>query len=95
MTVTKKDLTDLLSQSIGLTAREGKEVVESFFDHIRAALASGDNVLLSGFGVFRLRDKPSRPGRNPRNGEAFEIAARRVVTFRTSQKMKAKVLNHT
>ncbi len=56
MTVTKKDLTDLLSESIGLTAREGKEVVESFFDRIRAALVSGDNVLLSGFGVFRLRD---------------------------------------
>ena len=90
MTVTKLDLTRHLSDTVGLTARDCKAVVESFFDTIRSTLASGEDVKLSGFGNFTLRDKRARPGRNPRNGEPFEIAARRVVTFRASPLLKGR-----
>ena len=63
------------------------------FEVIRDALEGGDSVKLSGFGNFQLRDKPQRPGRNPKTGEAIPIAARRVVTFHASQKLKAVVEN--
>jgi integration host factor subunit alpha len=66
-------------------------MVETFFEEIRDALNRGDSVKLSGFGNFQLRDKPQRPGRNPRTGEEIPIAARRVVTFHASQKLKATV----
>ena len=75
----------------GLNKREAKDMVEAFFEVIRDALESGDSVKLSGFGNFQLRDKPQRPGRNPKTGEAIPIAARRVVTFHASQKLKALV----
>jgi integration host factor subunit alpha len=66
-------------------------MVTAFFEVIGDALESGENVLLSGFGGFRLRDKPQRPGRNPKTGEAIPIPARRVVTFHASQKLKTQV----
>jgi len=90
MTVTKEDLTNHLRDTIGLNARETKALVESFFDGIREALASGDAVLLSGFGKFAVRDKPPRPGRNPRTGQPREITARRVVTFHASPGLRAR-----
>ena len=62
-----------------------------FFEEVRAALESGENVKLSGFGNFELRDKSERPGRNPKTGEEIPITARRVVTFRPGQKLKARV----
>ena len=64
-------------------------MVEAFFDEIRGALERGESVKLSGFGNFQLRDKPQRPGRNPKTGEEIPITARRVVTFHASQKLKA------
>lgn len=90
-TLTKAELAEMLFDQIGLNKREAKEVVETFFDEIRMALEQGESVKLSGFGNFQLRNKPQRPGRNPRTGEVISIAARRVVTFHASQKMKAAV----
>ena len=66
-------------------------MVEHFFEEIRIALERGDAVKLSGFGNFQLREKPQRPGRNPKTGEEIPITARRVVTFHASQKLKAMV----
>lgn len=91
VTLTKADLADLLFEQVGLNKREAKDMVEGFFEEIRAALELGDSVKLSGFGNFLLRDKPQRPGRNPKTGEEIPITARRVVTFHPSQKLKAAV----
>jgi integration host factor subunit alpha len=91
MTLTKADLADLLFEKVGLNKREAKDMVESFFEEVRLALEKGDGVKLSGFGNFQLRDKPQRPGRNPKTGEEIPITARRVVTFHASQKLKAMV----
>ncbi len=91
MTLTKAELADMLFEHVGLNKREAKDMVESFFEEIRLALESGDGVKLSGFGNFELRDKPQRPGRNPKTGEEIPITARRVVTFHASQKLKALV----
>lgn len=91
MTVTKADLGNTLFDEMGLNKREAKEFVELFFEKIRQALESGSSVKLSGFGSFVLRDKTPRPGRNPKTGEEIAISARRVVTFRASQKLKESV----
>ncbi|MFT3733909.1 MAG: integration host factor subunit alpha [Rhodocyclaceae bacterium] len=91
MTLTKAELADLLFDKVGLNKREAKDMVECFFDEIRNALSEGQDVKLSGFGNFQLRDKPQRPGRNPKTGEEIPITARRVVTFHASQKLKAAV----
>ena len=90
-TLTKAELANLLFEKVGLNKREAKEMVESFFEEIRIALEKGDSVKLSGFGNFQLREKPQRPGRNPKTGEEIPITARRVVTFRPGQKLKARV----
>ena len=91
MTLTKAELADLLFEQLGLNKREAKDMVERFFEEVRAALADGAQVKLSGFGNFDLRDKNRRPGRNPKTGEEIPITARRVVTFHASQKLKAMV----
>jgi integration host factor subunit alpha len=90
-TVTKAELADALFERLGLNKREAKDMVDGFFDEIRAALERGESVKLSGFGNFQLRVKPQRPGRNPKTGEEIAITARRVVTFHASQKLKVAV----
>jgi len=90
-TMTKAELAELLFEQVGLNKREAKEMVDTFFNEIRNALERGETVKLSGFGNFQLRDKPQRPGRNPKTGEEIPISARRVVTFHASQKMKSMV----
>lgn len=90
-TLTKAELAELLFEQVGLNKREAKDMVETFFDEIRDALERGESVKLSGFGNFQLRDKPQRPGRNPKTGEEIPITARRVVTFHASQKLKGMV----
>ena len=90
-TLTKAELAELLFEQVGLNKREAKELVEAFFEEIRFSLEQGQQVKLSGFGNFHLRDKPQRPGRNPKTGEEIPITARRVVTFHASQKLKAMV----
>src|SRR5687768_13870859 len=91
VTLTKAELAELLFENVGLNKREAKDMVEAFFEEIRQSLEAGDTVKLSGFGNFQLRDKPQRPGRNPKTGEEIPITARRVVTFHASQKLKGMV----
>ncbi len=90
-TLTKAELAELLFETVGLNKREAKDMVDTFFDEIRDALERGESVKLSGFGNFQLRDKPQRPGRNPKTGEEIPICARRVVTFHASQKLKSQI----
>src|SRR5271168_2410174 len=89
--LTKAEMAEALFDQLGLNKREARELVDLFFEEIRAALSSGEQVKLSGFGNFDLRDKNRRPGRNPKTGEEIPISARRVVTFRPGQKLKARV----
>jgi integration host factor subunit alpha len=91
VSLTKADMAEKLYEELGLNKREAKELVELFFEEVRVALESGDHVKLSGFGNFDLRNKNERPGRNPKTGEEIPISARRVVTFRPGQKLKARV----
>jgi integration host factor subunit alpha len=81
----------MLFDELGLNKREAKEIVEMFYGEISTALESNDQVKISGFGNFELRDKKSRPGRNPKTGEEIPISARRVVTFKPGQKLKTRV----
>jgi|SRR5829696_5995552 len=90
-TLTKADLAKYLDEEIGLTNREAKEIVEFFFKAIGDALIKGNRVKISGFGNFGVHDKKERPGRNPRTGEEVPVSARRVVTFHSGQKLKARV----
>src|ERR1700744_5466265 len=89
--LTKAEMAEALFDQLGLNKREARELGDLFFEEIRAALASGEQVKLSGFGNFDLRDKNRRPGRNPKTGEEIPISARRVVTFRPGQELKARV----
>ena len=89
--LTKAEMAERLVNEIGFNQREAGEIVEQFFDEIADVLAANEPVKLSGFGNFTPRDKSARPGRNPKTGEAFLIAARRVVTFRAGQKLKVRM----
>ena len=91
MALTKADFAERLFDELGLNKREAKDMVEMFFEEIKGSLEHGEQVKLSGFGKFELRDKNSRPGRNPKTGEEIPITARRVVTFRSGQKLKVRV----
>jgi integration host factor subunit alpha len=91
MALTKADMAARLFEELGLNKREAKEMVEMFFEEVRQSLEEGGQVKLSGFGNFDLREKKQRPGRNPKTGEEIPISARRVVTFRPGQKLKARV----
>ena len=94
-TLTKAELSELLFDNLGLNKRESKDMVEAFFDILRDALVSGQDVKLTGFGNFNIRRKAPRPGRNPRTGEAIPITARNVVTFHASHKLKSLVQGET
>src|SRR5690606_11597354 len=89
--LTKAEMAEHLYEELGFNKREAKELVELFFEEIRNALENNEQVKLSGFGNFDLRDKRERPGRNPKTGEEIPITARGVVTFRPGQKLKARV----
>lgn len=92
--LTKADIAEMLYEELGLNKREAKEIVELFFEEIRSALENNEQVKISGFGNFDLRDKSTRPGRNPKTGEEIPITARRVVTFKPGQKLKVRVENY-
>jgi len=94
MALTKANMAENLYDELGLNKREAKELVEAFFEEVRLALEDGEEVKLSGFGNFTLRNKNQRPGRNPKTGEEIPISARRVVTFRPGQKLKTRVEEH-
>ena len=91
MALTKAEIAEALFNQLGLNKREARELVDLFFEEVRGALSSGEQVKLSGFGNFDLRDKKQRPGRNPKTGEEIPSSARRVVTIRPGQKLKARV----
>jgi integration host factor subunit alpha len=91
MTLTKAELVDHLVTANSLDRPIAKDIVEDFFEFIRETLERGEEVKLSGFGNFKVRKKRSRPGRNPKTGEEIEISARRVVTFHSGHKLKARV----
>lgn len=91
MALTKAEMVEHLFTELGLNKREAKDFVELFFEEVRGALEKNQQVKLSGFGNFDLRDKNQRPGRNPKTGEEIPISARRVVTFRPGQKLKMRV----
>ena len=91
MALTKADMAKSLFNAIGLNKKEARELVDLFFQELEACLADGEQIRLSGFGNFDLRDKSERPGRNPKTGEEVLIPARRVVTFRAGGKLKARV----
>ncbi len=91
MALTRTDMAESLFNEMGLNKKEARELVHLFIQELEASLAGGEQVKLSGFGNFDLRDKVSRPGRNPKTGEEIPIAARRVVTFRPGQKLRARV----
>ena len=91
MALTKADMAEYLFDELDFSKKEAKEIVELFFEELRYALEHGEQIKLSGFGNFDLRDKAERPGRNPKTGEDIPISARRVVTFRAGQKLKARV----
>ena len=91
MALTKAEVAEHLFEKVGLSKRDAKDMVEIFFEEIRETLESGDQVKLSGFANFDLRQKSERPGRNPKTGEDIPISARKVVTFRPGQKLKSRV----
>jgi len=90
-TLTRADLADSLNRVIGLSRAESSRIIESIIDMMCDALARGENVKISGFGTFVLRDKNARVGRNPKTGVEVPISPRRVLTFRPSQIMRDQV----
>lgn len=91
MTITKDSLVEMIHNEVGLNKREAKELIECFFEQIKASLENGNDVKFSGFGNFILRNKSPRPGRNPKTGEEVTISERRVVTFKSGLKLKSKL----
>ena len=90
-TLTRADLADVVHRRLGLSRAESAQLVERVLHHMCHALAEGENVKISGFGSFILRDKGERIGRNPKTGVEVAIAPRRVMTFRASQIMREQV----
>ena len=91
MTITKNTLIEMLHDEVGLNKREAKEFIEMFFESLKKNLENGNDIKISGFGNFSLRDKNARPGRNPKTGEEVLIKERRVVTFKSGLKLKNKL----
>lgn len=89
--LSKAMIAETLCDELKLAKLDAKDMVEEFFEGIRFALENGQHVKLSGFGNFILRDKPQRPGRNPKTGEEIPVMARRVVTFKPGLKLKTKI----
>ncbi len=91
MSLTRVNMAEYLFNELGLSRTEARELIDLTFQELGASLAVGEQVKLSGFGNFDLRDKKERPGRNPKTGEKIPISARRVVTFKPGEKLKARM----
>jgi integration host factor subunit alpha len=89
--MTKADIVEALYEKVGFSKKDAADLVELVFDQIKATLAQGSKIKISGFGNFVVREKRSRIGRNPQTGQSIEISARRVLTFRPSQVLRAEV----
>ena len=92
-TLTRADLAEALHREIGLSRADASGVVEQILKEMCEALSNGENVKISGFGTFMLRDKCERMGRNPKTGVEVPIAPRRVLTFRASQMMRERIMS--
>ena len=90
-TLTRADIATEIHRNIGLSINESARIVEALLDHISEALVRGENVKISRFGNFILRDKRQRIGRNPKTGTVVPILPRRVMTFRASQLMRVRI----
>ena len=90
-TLTRADLADTINRKLGFSRAESLDLVEAILRHMCGAMSSGENVKISGFGTFVLRDKKERVGRNPKTGVEVPITPRRVMTFRASQLLKERV----
>ncbi len=90
-TLTRADLAEALNRKLGLSRSESLGMVEAILDQMSDALEQGENVKISGFGTFLLRDKGERVGRNPKTGVEVPITPRRVLTFRASQMLKDRI----
>jgi integration host factor subunit alpha len=90
-TMTKADIIEAIYQKIGYSKKDAADMVEMIFNTIKDTLARGEKIKISGFGNFVVRDKKARTGRNPQTGEAIQISARRVLTFKPSQVLRAEV----
>jgi integration host factor subunit alpha len=91
MTVTKNDIVEQVCNRLGFSKNHSTEIVESLLELIKSALESGEDVLISGFGKFCIQEKKQRKGRNPATGEVLMLKKRRVVTFKCSSKLRAKL----
>jgi integration host factor subunit alpha len=91
-TLTRADLAEAINRKLGLSRSESLNMVEAILDHLCSAMAEGENVKISGFGTFLLRDKAQRVGRNPKTGVEVPITPRRVLTFRASQMLKDRII---
>jgi integration host factor subunit alpha len=91
MSITKKELTDLIYDKMGISQNECYELVKRFFDIIKDELIRGDDVMISGFGRWSVKKKRARNGRNPQTGRSITIGARKVVTFRSSEMLRSKM----
>ncbi len=89
MSVTKKDIVNVLVERLDVNHNQALLIVNEFFDLIKQKLASGEEVKLSGFGNFNIREKSARPGRNPKTGESVTISARKIATFKAGPKLKS------
>ncbi|WP_375290946.1 integration host factor subunit alpha [Qipengyuania sp.] len=92
-TLTRADLAETINRKLGVSRADSLAMVESILDKMCSALSDGENVKISGFGSFVLRDKNERVGRNPKTGVEVPITPRRVLTFRASQLLKDKIAN--
>ena len=90
-TLTRADLAQTINRKLGFSRAESLELVEAVLAKMSDALAAGENVKISGFGSFVLRDKKQRIGRNPKTGVEVPITPRRVMTFRASHKLKDRI----
>jgi integration host factor subunit alpha len=91
MALTKADIIELVHQQLGFPKKQSNEVVEQLIETIKTTLASGEDVFISGFGKFCVKDKEERRGRNPATGDSMMLRPRRVVTFKCSGKLRRKV----
>lgn len=90
-TLTRMDLTEAVFREVGLSRNDSSGLVDAVLQHVSDALAKGEQVKISSFGTFSVRDKNARVGRNPKTGEEVPISPRRVLTFRPSHLMKERV----
>jgi len=89
--MTKADLADAIFEKVGLSKKEAQDIIEILFETLKQTFKEGESVKVSGFGTFHVRKKAARRGRNPKTGEDLEIAPRKVITFRASNKLKLAI----